>query len=475
MYHRSIAQASSLIVALLVPISHWINQANAQDSAAVTTKPTNVIVIFCDDLGYGDLGCYGHPTIVTPNLDRIANEGQKWTQFYAAESVCTPSRAALLTGRYAVRSGMGSSKRRVLFPDSTSGLPSNEITIAELLKQKGYTTHAIGKWHLGHLPDFLPTKHGFDSYFGIPYSNDMDVDANAPAGFAKFNDSKIEYFNVPLIKNEEVIERPANQTTITRRYTDEAVRIIKESTGEQPFFIYLAHNLPHVPLFASDDFRGTSKRGLYGDVVEEIDWSVGQVINALNEKGLTQSTLVVFASDNGPWKLHELQGGSAGLLRDGKGSSWEGGYRVPGIFWGPGIVKPALVDGIGSTLDLLPTIAGLTGSTLPEGVKLDGYDLSPTLRDSAPSPRREMIFYRGDEVFAVRLGPHKAHFKTMTEYVGQKAPVAHQPPLLYNLEFDPSESIDISSQSSDVVTALQSLKTEHEATIQPVENQVDKK
>ncbi len=358
----------------------------AQAQATPPNRP-NIIVIFCDDLGYGDLSCFGHPTIVTPNLDRMASEGQKWTQFYVPESVCTPSRAALQTGRYPIRSGMCSSMRRVLFPDSAGGLPASELTIAELLKQQGYATHAIGKWHLGHLPDYLPTKHGYDTYFGIPYSNDMDVAESAPEGRAKFDDPKLEYFNVPLMRNEEVVERPADQNTITRRYTEEAVKFIKEA-GDQPFFIYLAHNLPHVPLFASDDFRGTSKRGLYGDVVEEIDWSVGQVLSALREKGISEKTLVVFTSDNGPWKLHELQGGSAGILRDGKGSAWEGGTREPTIFWWPGNVKPGIVTDLGSTLDLLPTFAAISGATVPGEVKLDGYDLSAVLRDHSPSPRK---------------------------------------------------------------------------------------
>ncbi len=449
---------------------------SAQEAAPAESKPKvpNIVVIFCDDMGYGDLGCFGHPSIVTPNLDRMASEGQKWTQFYVPEGVCTPSRTALQTGRYPIRSGMCSSKRRVLFPDSAGGLPASELTIAEVLKQQGYATHAIGKWHLGHRSEYLPIKHGYDSYFGIPYSNDMDVIPEAPEGKAKFLEPKSEYFNVPLMRGEEVVERPTDQNTITRRYTEEAVKLIQESSG-QAFFIYLAHNLPHVPLFASDDFRGTSKRGLYGDVIEEIDWSVGQILAALRDKGIAENTLVVFTSDNGPWRLHDLQGGSAGLLRDGKGSTWEGGVREPAIFWWPGTIKPDIVTELGSTLDLLPTFAAVSGAKLPEELKLDGYDLSAVLRDHSPSPRKEMVLYNGSEVFAIRLGPHKAHFKTKTEYTAQREPVVHETPLLYNLEYDPSEQHDIAGRHPEIIEAITKLKQEHEASIQPVENQLEKK
>ena len=241
----------------------------------------NLIVIFCDDLGYGDLGSFGHPTIRTPNLDRMAQEGQKWTHFYAAASVCTPSRAALLTGRLPVRNGMMSPKSRVLFPDSASGIPANEVTLAEALRAEGYATGCVGKWHLGHLPQYLPNNNGFDSYFGIPYSNDMDQTRKGSTRDL-VKTARIEYWNVPLLRDQKVVERPADQRTITKRYSEEAVRFIRENR-ERPFFLYLAHNLPHVPLFASEEFLGTSKRGLYGD--EEIDHGVGQIMQALTELG----------------------------------------------------------------------------------------------------------------------------------------------------------------------------------------------
>ena len=258
----------------------------------------NLIVIFCDDLGYGDLGSFGHPTIRTPNLDRMAQEGQKWTHFYAAASVCTPSRAALLTGRLPVRNGMMSPKSRVLFPDSASGIPANEVTLAEALRAEGYATGCVGKWHLGHLPQYLPTNNGFDSYFGIPYSNDMDQTRKGSTRDL-LKRARVEYWNVPLLRDQKVVERPADQRTITKRYSEEAVRFIRENR-ERPFFLYLAHNLPHVPLFASEEFLGTSKRGLYGDVVEEIDHGVGQIMQALTELGIAERSLVVFTSTTGP-------------------------------------------------------------------------------------------------------------------------------------------------------------------------------
>ncbi len=436
-------------------------------------SPPNVVVIFCDDLGYGDLACFGHPTIATPNLDRMASEGQKWTEFYVAASVCTPSRAALQTGRYPIRSGMCSGTRRVLYPDSVGGLPASEITVGAVLKAQGYATHAIGKWHLGHLPQYLPTNHGYDTYFGIPYSNDMDLVKDAPRDRSRFWEPKNEYWDLPLLRGKQIVERPVDQHTITRRYTEEAVQRIRESK-QQPFFIYLAHNLPHVPLFVSDEFAETSRRGLYGDVIAEIDWSVGQVLQTLRDEGLAENTLVVFTSDNGPWLTFKTHGGSAGLLRDGKGSTWEGGMREPTIFWWPGKVQPGVVREMGSTLDLLPTFAALAGSQLPSDRTLDGYDLSPTLFENLPSPRQSMIYYHGQEVFAVRQGMYKAHFQTKTSYTGQREAVSHNPPLLFQLGHDPSEKHDIALEHLDIIEDLRRLKAEHEASVVPVENQLEK-
>jgi arylsulfatase A-like enzyme len=429
-----------------------------------------MVIVFCDDLGYGDLACFGHPTIATPNLDRMAREGQKWTNFYVAAPVCTPSRSAIMTGRLPIRTGMCSDTRRVLFPDSAGGLPPEEITIADALKTAGYATACVGKWHLGHLPQYLPTEQGFDSYLGIPYSNDMDRLADSPKGREAFLHPKPEYFNVPLLRDKQEIERPANQYTLTRRYTEEAVRFIT-AKRETPFFLYLAHSMPHVPLFASKDFQNASLRGLFGDVIEEIDWSVGQVLDALRQSDQAENTLVAFTSDNGPWLIFDQQGGSAGLLRGGKGSTWDGGMREPTIFWWPGTIEPGVIREIGSTLDMLPTCAALCGAKLPKGLILDGYDISPALLGTGPSPRKEMFFYRGQQLFAVRKGPFKAHFTTQSGY-GDK-PLKHDPPALYQLEHDPSEKYDIAKDHPDIVAELTKLAEDHKKAMVPGKPQLE--
>ena len=299
-------------------LSLVISQVAIVSKGNAAEKP-NFVVIFCDDLGYGDIGAFGNPSIRTPNLDQMAAEGQRWTNFYVGASVCTPSRAALLTGRLPVRNGMMSARRRVLFPDSTGGLPKSEVTIAEALKTEGYATAAVGKWHLGHLKQHLPTNHGFDSYWGIPYSNDMDAKKGFPGYRTKGQEdpnyvAPIEQFQVPIIHNTTVVERPANQHTITQRYTDKAIEFIK-SNRSKPFFVYLAHNLPHIPLYAGKKHLGKSRRGIYGDVIEEIDSGAGQIIQTIKDLGIEKNTLVVFTSDNGPWLPFHTHGGSAGLLR----------------------------------------------------------------------------------------------------------------------------------------------------------------
>jgi arylsulfatase A-like enzyme len=395
----------------------------------------------------------------------------RFTQFYSAAEVCTPSRAALLTGRLPPRSGMCSNKRRVAFPNTTGGLPDGELTIPELLKAKGYATACFGKWHLGHLPAYSPLKHGFDEFLGLPYSNDMDRVAMAPMGRASFLDPKIEYWNVPLLKNDKIIERPADQHTLTRRYTDEAIRFIREHK-EQPFFVYLPHTMPHVPLFASDEFAGTSPRKLYGDVMEELDANVGRVLQMLRDEKLAARTLVVFTSDNGPWLTQGEQGGSAGLLKDGKGSTWEGGMRVPGLAWLPGWIPAGSVSReMASTLDILPTALRLAELDLPKDRSLDGYDLSPALA-GGKSQRREMFYYRGFELMAARLGPWKAHFQSQTGY-GQAMAEMHDPPLLFNLDVDPSERLNVAAANPGVVTEIQSLVERHQAGMQPAPSQLE--
>jgi arylsulfatase A-like enzyme len=366
---------------------------------------------------------------------------------------------------------MCSSKRRVLFPDSASGIPEKEITIAEALKEAGYATGCIGKWHLGHLPQFLPTNNGFDSYFGIPYSNDMSRthDNHREA----FWQAKSEYFDVPLMQNTEEIERPADQTTLTKRYNEKAIEYIKENK-DKSFFLYLAHNLPHVPLFASKDFLGKSERGLYGDVVEEIDHGVGMILDTLRKEGLATNTLVVFTSDNGPWLTYFDHGGSAGLLKEGKGATWEGGMREPTIFWWPGKIKRGTVSDIGSTLDLFVTFCKLAAAKVPTDRVMDSFDLRDPLFGKGKSPRKNMFYYRGSELFAVRKDQFKMHLMTKTAYNKENPTMIHTPPLLYDLGVDPGEKYNISREHPEIIKALKKEIEKHQADLVPGEDQLVK-
>jgi arylsulfatase A-like enzyme len=438
------------------------------------TRPPNFVVILTDDQGYGDLGVYGHPTIRTPRIDRMAAEGQRWTSFYAAP-VCTPSRAQLMTGRLAIRSGTASG---VFFPNSTGGLQSSEITIAEVLKPRGYATGVVGKWHLGHLAEYLPTAQGFDSYFGIPYSNDMAAVGIARIpGSQRFANPQPAQFNVPIMRNIAVVEQPADQRTITRRYTDEAIAFIRQHR-ERPFFLYLAHSLPHVPLFVSKEFEGRSARGTYGDVIEEIDHNLGRILDTLRELQLDRNTLVLFTSDNGPWLPYLDQGGSAGLLRSGKGTTWEGGVRVPAIFWWPGtIAAGGVVTGIGSELDVLPTLARLAGAEAPKDRVLDGYDLSATLRGAkTPSPRETLFYYRAATLSGVRHRSFKLHKDAPATGRGQAAGADPAEPAweLYDLDVDPSEKIDLAKERPEVVAELLKHLDAHKKSVVPVEDQIPK-
>jgi len=440
-------------------------------AAAAKEQPPNIVILFVDDLGYGDLGCYGHPTIRTPNLDRMAAEGMRFTDFYSAAPVCTPSRAALLTGRYAVRSGMASEKRRVLFPNSTGGLPAGETTLAEALKGKGYATACIGKWHLGWQRQYLPRQNGFDYYFGLPYSNDMDrlPTAGGPSGSLT---PKVEWWNVPLLRNDDIIERPADQHTLTKRYTEEALGFIKRSR-DKPFLLYLPYTMVHVPLFASKGYAGKSLRGLYGDTLEEIDDSVGQILEALRKQKLAKNTLVFFTSDNGPWLIQKLAGGSAGLLREGKGSTWEGGMREPGIAWWPGKIKPGVVTSAQAcTMDLFTTSLALAGASLPTDRPIDGVDMRPILFGTGSGNRDTFFYYRDTEVYAARKGRFKAHFTTKSSY-GQDPIVKHDPPLLFDLASDPSEQFDVAARHPGVVAEIRREVDRHRATVTPVPSQLE--
>jgi arylsulfatase A-like enzyme len=423
-------------------------------------KP-NIVILFADDLGYGDLASYGHPYIRTPNLDALAAEGQRWTDFYVAAPVCSPSRGALLTGRLPNRTGLYGRQINVLFPNDSAG-------------------GIIGKWHLGYAPYVYPTRHGFDYWYGLPYSNDMDwvdeknfdellalgaqgkmveLQQEIGARQAKYFDPKIEYWNVPLIRSEvsggvhsdEIVERPTNQRTLTRRYTEEAIGFIERSK-DQPFLLYLPYTMPHTPIFRSDAFAEKSLGGRYGDVIEELDWSVGEIVRKLEALNLDDNTLVVFTSDNGPWLLMNQHGGSAGPLKDGKGTTFEGGMRVPAIFWWPGEIEPAVVSDIGSTLDIYSTALSLAGATPATGA--DGLDLTDTLLQAAPSPRTTIAYYRSGELRAFRKGPYKLHLITEGAYNQPPAKTAHDEPLLHYLADDPSERFDVSAQHPEVVADL---------------------
>jgi arylsulfatase A len=435
---------------------------STSDSFAAVTAPSedkspNIVLIFVDDLGYGDLSCYGHPTIRTPKLDQMASEGVRFTQFYVAAAVCTPSRAGLLTGRYPVRTGLvhGIMRADVLFPNDENGLPLEEVTIAEVLKQKDYATMAIGKWHLGHLPKYLPMAQGFDEYYGVPYSNDMD--------YVPGKDGAPGYWNIPLMHNEQIIERPADQHTLTKRYTEEAIKFIRNNKNK-PFFLYLAHSMPHTPIYASPAFEEKSRRGLYGDVLEELDWSAGEIMKNLKELKLDKNTLLVFTSDNGPWLVQKQNGGSAGLLRGGKGTTWEGGHRVPMIAWWPGNISAGEIsEEVATTLDLLPTAAAMANVPLPDR-QLDGKNMLPLLKGEKIPNQDAFMFYRGDLVFAVRSGDWKAHFITQTAY--PNGPLEYQnPPLLFDIEKDPSEKYDVAEKHPEIVHKITELKKAHEKTV----------
>jgi arylsulfatase A-like enzyme len=416
------------------------------------SKTPNFIVIFTDDQGYEDIGCFGSPKIKTPNLDKLAAEGRKFTSFYSANSVCSPSRAALMTGCYPTRVSVPG----VLFPRHKEGLNPDEITIAELLKTKGYATSCIGKWHIGHKPKFLPTRQGFDSYYGIPYSNDMTIDPEAKLaadinlreGFTidRIKNEKPKKNLVPLMRNEEVVEYPCDQTTLTKRYTEEAVKFI-EKNENKPFFLYLPHTMPHIPLFASKNFKGKSERGPYGDTIEEIDWSVGEIMKTLRENNLDENTLVIYTSDNGPWKLKEGRGGSAYPLRGYKFQTYEGGMRVPCIMsWKGKIPSGTVCDEIGATIDLLPTFANLAGAKIPDDRIIDGKNIWPIIsgKEGALSPHDIYYYYKGNRLESARQGKWKIRRS------GKKS----QSVELYNLEDDISESENLSTKNPEIIELM---------------------
>lgn len=427
----------------------------AESRAQLT--PPNVVIIFTDDQGYQDVGCFGAKGFETPHLDRMAAEGRKFDNFYVAQAVCGASRAALLTGCYPNRLGMLGAPG----PSATHGLAENETTIAEMLKAGdwGYVTGMFGKWHLGHREPFLPTNQGFDEYYGLPYSNDMWP--YHPT--AKFPD-------LPLYEGTKIVN-PAvtldDQKLLTTQYTERAVKFI-EKNRSKPFFLYVAHAMPHVPLYVSEKFAGKTERGTYGDVISEIDWSVGQILDTIRKLGIERTTLVIYTSDNGPWLSYGDHGGSALPLREGKGTTWEGGVREPCIMWWPGRIPAGTVcHELAGTIDILPTIAKITPCQLPK-LKIDGKNILPLLKGEADakSPHEAWYYYWGNELQAIRSGDWKLHFphgyrslKGKPGHGGRPGPYIQKRTglELYNLAEDISESTDVAAKHPDVVQRLQKL------------------
>jgi len=421
------------------------------DSARAPSRLPNIVFIIADDLGYGDLSCYGHPTIMTPNLDRMAQQGMRFTQFCTAP-VCGPSRAQLLTGRLGIRCGMS----RNLFPWSQGGLPDSEITMAQLLKKAGYATMCVGKWHLGHLPRYLPKNRGFDDYFGIPYSNDMSKATNPRAPWADRTPP------TPLIRGEEVIEQEPDQSTLTRRYTEVAMEFLRKcSRTGRPFFLYLPHTFPHRPLSAGSRFRGSSLAGLYGDAVEELDWSTGEILRVLREQKLDRNTLVIFTSDNGG------ESGSNGPLRDGKVTTWEGGVRDPFIAWWPGTVPAGVVTPAFATeMDMFPTVARLAGLEMPTDRPYDGEDLTPVLLENDPGREPLFFYYSRENLQAVRKGRWKLHV-AVNNRRSTPPPGEGAPPLLFDVQHDVSERRNVARANPGVVKELLELMDRHKASFTP--------
>ena len=437
-------------------------------AAARPARPPNFIVLFTDDQGYQDLGCFGSPDIKTPCIDRMAAEGMKFTDFYVASPVCTPSRSALMTGCYPKRVGL---HQGVLFPNAQKGLNPDEITLAEMLKARGYATMCIGKWHLGDNPKFLPTQQGFDSYFGIPYSNDMSITRDGKRG-------------PPLMRNDQIVEHPADQATLTERYTEEAVQFIK-ANKDRPFFLYLPHTMPHLPLAVSERFKGKSAGGMYGDVIETIDWGTGRILDTVRTLGLQNDTIAIFTSDNGPWlsRKNDHNVGSALPLRNGKGTTYEGGMREPCVMWGPGRIPAGTVcRELAATMDLFPTFAAMAGGTVPTDRVIDGRDIGPLMRGEAgaKTPHDAYYYYSsGGRLEAVRAGNWKLHITRPAPprpKKGQPAPPPAPPAAetveLYDLAADIGEAASVADKHPDVVQRLKGMMetfdAELEKTARPV-------
>ncbi|MCY4188421.1 MAG: sulfatase [Bryobacterales bacterium] len=455
--------------------------ALAHQALAAAADLPNFVVIMTDDQGYGDLGVQGHPSIRTPRIDRMAAEGLRLTDYYA-QPFCGPARAALMTGTYPPRNSLMFNH----MPRARTGIHPNEVTIAELLRDRGYATAMLGKWHLGDAPEFLPTRHGFDSYYGLPYSNDMwpfhpkieraaeegermrhTRERTAYTGYAQSEETyPRDWFPpLPLMENERVVERNPRQESLSAAYTDRAIEFIRASR-DRPFFVYIAHSMPHVPLFRGRAFRDKSLRGLYGDVIEEIDHHTGRLLDTLGELGIEERTLVIFTSDNGPWTGYGIDAGSAGLLRGGKGTVYEGGIRVPAILRWPGTIPAGLVSSeVASVMDILPTLAQLSGGGPPRDRTIDGRDLEPLWAGPGKAGGHEALYffegglrYRAEDgppqndllLGAVRAGPWKLHLGAEPD--GKRVKVL--PGELYQIYWDPGESRDVADKHPEVVERL---------------------
>ncbi|MBA4302258.1 MAG: arylsulfatase [Cyclobacterium sp.] len=451
-----------MMITILISLLSFFSLLNKETPTnTLESEKPNIILIFADDMAYGDLGSYGARGWETPHLDQLSADGLRFTQFYVPHAVCTASRAALLTGAYANRLGLYGA----LDHTADHGLNPEEITLAEMLKENGYQTGMVGKWHLGHHPEFLPTRQGFDSYFGLPYSNDM---------WPKHPESKNYYPPLPLIEGEKTIAYLDDQQELTSWYTYKSLEFI-EKNQENPFFLYLAHSMPHVPLFVSDKFKGKSEQGLYGDVMMEIDWSVGEIRKKLKELGLSENTLIIFTSDNGPWLSY---GGHAGLkagLKEGKGTSWEGGIRVPAIFAWPGKIPAGQVQNQAAmTIDILPTLAKLTNSNLPK-LKIDGSDIWPLIQGEEQELKPYYAYYNQNELQAVIYGKWKLVFPHVYRTIPADAEIRNdgipvkysyirlENSQLFDLSKDMEESLDVSAQNPEIAAMLNRFAAEARA------------
>ena len=436
--------------------------------ALAADKP-NFIIIFTDDQGYNDLSCFDSKKIKTPFIDSIAKNGRKMTNFYVASPVCSPSRAALLTGCYPIRIGM---EKHVIFPAHKHGMHKEEVTIADLLKDNGYATACVGKWHQGHRKPFLPTSQGFDSYYGIPYSNDMNHPDNkgkprisSDASWAD-QDASVKNWKTPLMKDEEIIELPVNQRTITRRYTDKAIEFVK-ANKDKPFFLYLPHSMPHIPLYVPEDVFDKDPKNAYTNVIEHIDTEVGRLLKTVTDLDLDKNTYIIFTTDNGPWLQFKNHGGSALPLRAGKGTTYEGGQRVPCVMKGPGIPAGSVSNEIMGTIDLLPSIAKLAGIELKTRGTIDGLDASQLMLGKGQSPRNEFVFYSSQgKLEGLRQGDFKLRISKPRQRGKNKNKAAAKETIeLYNLKDDISESKNLADSMPEKVQTLKKRMEELNAEI----------